>query len=206
MKQKYFIDTHKGATAIFVLILMAIYRQWDNPTAWIYLALHGTYGFLWILKSSIFPDQAWEEKTGLAFGLVIWGSLSLYWIAPWMLMARAVHAPGWYQALCACIFSFGVFFHFASDMQKHVSLQLRPGQLISDGLFARTRNPNYFGELLIYTGFGLLAMHWLPMVILLTWVLVYWLPRMFKKDRILSTLAGFENYKARSKLFIPFLF
>jgi len=206
MRQKYFIDSHKGATAFFVLVLMAIYNQWENPTAWIYLALHGTYGFLWVLKSLIFPDQAWEQKTGWGFDLVIWGSLSLYWVAPWMLMARAVHAPGGYLALCASIFSFGIFFHFASDMQKHVSLQLKPGQLISDGMFARTRNPNYFGELLIYTGFGLLAMHWLPLVILLTWVLVYWFPRMLKKDRILSTLAGFGNYKERSKLFIPFLF
>ena len=206
MKQKFFIDTHKGATAIFVLILMAVYRQWDNPTAWVYLALHGTYGFLWVLKSRIFPDQAWEQKTSLGFGLVIWGSLSLYWIAPWMLMARAVQAPGWYLALCASIFGFGVFSHFTSDMQKHISLQLRPGQLISVGMFALTRNPNYFGELLIYTGFGLLAMHWLPMLILLTWVLVYWLPRMLKKDRILATLEGFEEYKAHSKLFIPFLF
>jgi len=28
--------------------------------------------FLWVLKSRIFPDSSWEEKTGLAYGLVIW--------------------------------------------------------------------------------------------------------------------------------------
>ena len=206
MKQKHFIDLHKGATAIFVLLLMAFYNQWDNPTAWLYLALHGAYGILWILKSRIFPDQAWEQKTGLGYGLVIWAGLSLYWVAPWMLVAWHVQAPGWYQGLCVAIYAFGVFFHFAADMQKHTSLKLRPGQLIEDGLFSRTRNPNYFGELLIYAGFGLLAMHWAPVVILLAWVGVYWLPRMHKKDQVLARLPGFEAYRQRSKLFIPFLF
>ena len=55
MRQKHFIDSNKAATAFLVLFLIAIYRQWQNPTAWVYLALHGTYGFLWVLKSKIFP-------------------------------------------------------------------------------------------------------------------------------------------------------
>lgn len=207
MKLKFFIDTHKGATAFFVLILMAIYGQWDNPTAWVYLALHGAYGFLWVLKSRIFPDQAWEERTSLAYGVfAIWGGLSLYWVAPWLLTFRAVQAPGWYLALCTGLYALGVFFHFSSDMQKHVHLQLRPGELITGGMFSRTRSPNYFGELLIYGGFGLLAMHWLPVAILALWVVAYWLPRMRRKDRILSQLPGFDSYKARTRLFIPFIF
>jgi steroid 5-alpha reductase family enzyme len=206
MKQKFFIDTHKGSTAIFVLLMMALYHQWQNPTAWIYLALHGTYGILWVLKSRIFPDQRWEQKTSLGFGLVIWASLSLYWVAAWLLNWRGVQAPGWYLALCASLYIFGVFFHFASDMQKSTALHLQPGRLISDGLLARSRNMNYFGELLIYTGFGLLAMHWLPLVILLLWVLAYWLPNMREKERCLSQLPGYEEYKERSSFFIPFLY
>jgi steroid 5-alpha reductase family enzyme len=37
----------------------------------------------------------------------------------------------------------GIFLHFAADMQKHISLALRPGQLVTEGLWSRTRNPNY---------------------------------------------------------------
>ena len=206
MKLKIFIDSHKGATALFVWVLMAFYNGWENETAWLYLALHGTYGLLWVLKSRIFPDSAWEVTTSLGFGLLSWASLSLYWVAPWLLVSRDVHAPGWYMALCASLFALGLFFHFASDMQKHTSLKLRPGGLITDGMFARSRNPNYFGELLIYAGFGLLAMHWLPVVILLTWVLFYWLPRMRKKDKVLAGMEGWEAYRSKSKLFIPYLF
>jgi protein-S-isoprenylcysteine O-methyltransferase Ste14 len=73
-------------------------------------------------------------------------------------------------------------------------------------MFHQLRNPNYFGELLIYLGFGLLAMHWLPLLVLLTWIGAIWLPRMFRKDRILAKYPDFPAYKKRSKLFIPYLF
>jgi len=206
MKQKFFIDTNKGMTAFIVILLMIIFNQWQNPTAWIYLALHGSYGFLWILKSNIFPDGSWEEKTGLAYGLAIWGGLSLYWVAPYLITSQNIHAPGWYLGLCVAMFAFGLFTHFAADMQKHTCLSLNPGHLISNGMFAHLRNPNYFGELLIYLGFVLLAMHWLPVVILLAWIGFVWFPRMLKKDRVLAQFPDFQEYKKRSKLFIPFLF
>ena len=56
MQQKYFINTEKAATAAAVLVMMAAFQQWGNPTAWIYLALHGSYGILWALKSRFYPD------------------------------------------------------------------------------------------------------------------------------------------------------
>ncbi len=206
MKMKHYIDSHKGLTGIYVLSLMAIYDQWQNPTAWIYLALHGMYGILWVLKSKIYPDRKWEQPASFGYGLLIWISLSLYWIAPWIITSRGVIAPDWYVAFCVSIYTLGVFFHFVSDMQKYTALQMRPDHLVSDGLFARVRNTNYFGELLIYGGFGLLAMHWLPIAILLVWILFYWLPNMYQKDRSLSRYPEFSEYKKLTKLFIPFLF
>lgn len=207
MKMKHFIDSHKGATGLFVVILMAVFHQWQNPTAWIYLALHGGYGLLWVLKSRVFPDAAWEKPVSLGYGVaVIWGGLSLYWVAPWLLMSRNVAVPAWYLGMCIGLFTLGVFLHFASDMQKHTALKLFPGHLIQDGLFRYVRNPNYLGELLIYAGFGALAWHWIPLVILAAWVLFYWLPRMRQKDRVLSQYPDFEAYRKRSKLFIPLVF
>ncbi len=207
MKLKTYIDIHKGITGLVVLLLMAYYDQWHNPTAWIYLAMHGSYGLLWVLKSRTFPDKQWERPVSIAYGVIaVWGGLSLYWIAPWLLTARGVQAPGWYTALCIVLFTFGVFLHFASDMQKHMALSLRPGELFTAGLWRRLRNPNYFGELLIYLGFGLLAMSWAPVVILLLWVAVYWLPNMRRKDQSLSRYPSFAAWKSQSKLFIPFLF
>lgn len=207
MKLKDFIDTHKGVTLLVMLALLAFYGRWQNETAWVYVALHGTYGLLWVLKSRIFPDRQWDQQASLWYGVLgVWGGLTLYWVGGWLVMTQDVEAPGWWLALCISLYALGVFFHFASDMQKHIALQLRPGELITNGLWQWSRNPNYFGELLIYLGFGLLAMHWLPVAILLFWVVVYWLPNMRKKDRSLARYPTFAAYRQRTKLFIPFLF
>ncbi len=63
-KQKYFINSHKGLTFLAILALIAWFGRWDNVTAWVYLALHGTYGILWVLKSLVFPDRQWETDKG----------------------------------------------------------------------------------------------------------------------------------------------
>jgi hypothetical protein len=204
VKQKHFIDSHKGATFLAVLAMMAAYDQWENPTAWVYLALHGSYGLLWVLKSHYFGDRRWEQRTGLGYGLVIWAGLSLYWIAPWLITSRGTQVPPWALGLSVALYAFGVFMHFAADMQKHTTLKHGPG-LIQDGLFALSRNPNYFGELLIYTGFGLLAWHWLPLAVIGLFIAVIWLPNMRRKDRSLARYPEFEAYRRRTKLFVPFL-
>ena len=206
MKHKIFIDSNKGFTPVFFLILMAYFRQWDNPTAFLYLALHGSYGLLWVIKSNLFPDKAWERRVSWAYGLLSWFGLCLYWIGGWIVFSQAVQAPPWWLGACGSIYIFGVFFHFTADMQKYTSLKNNPDHLITDGLFGRVRNMNYFGELLIYAGFGLLAMHWLPVVVLLLWVAVIWLPNMARKDRSLARYPGFEAYRKRTSLFIPFIY
>lgn len=206
LKINYFINSQKGLTFLAILGLMMLYHQWNNPTAWVYLALHGTYGWLWVFKSACFPDEQWHRPTSLWFGLVSWAALCLYWIAPWLLTSRGVQAPYAYLALCISLYALGVFLHFASDMQKYISLKLRPGELFSDGLWSHLRNPNYLGELLIYLSFAMLAMHWLAIAVLLLWIFGFWLPNMYRKDRVLAQLSGFKEYKQRSKMFIPFLF
>ncbi|WP_342635683.1 hypothetical protein [Gloeothece verrucosa] len=59
MKAKHSINLHKGLTFVFILALMAIYQNY-NLGAWVYLALHGTYGILWLLKDQLYPDKKWE--------------------------------------------------------------------------------------------------------------------------------------------------
>jgi protein-S-isoprenylcysteine O-methyltransferase Ste14 len=204
VKQKHFIDSHKAATSLAVLALIGHHGRWESATAWVYFGLHGGYGLLWALKSRLFPDKSWEAPASLGTGVMIWGVLSLYWIAPWLITRHDVQAPAWLLGVGVLTFGAGVFLHFAADMQKWASLRLRPG-LITSGLWARTRNPNYLGELLIYGSFALLAMHWLPWTVLLTVVLTLWVPNMRKKDQSLARYPEFAEYKSRSGLLLPAL-
>lgn len=206
MKQRYIVDAHKFLTAFVIFALIAMYQRWANTTIWIYLALHGTYGFLWLIKSQVFPDKRWEQAVATPNAIGLFVTLGLYWIAPWIIVAQNVQVPAWYIALCVSTFALGVFLHFASDMQKYVELRLAPSHLLSSGLWAYVRNPNYLGELLIYLGFGLLAMHWLPIVILTGIIVVIWLPNMAKKDRSLARYPEFAAYKQRTKRLVPFIF
>ncbi|MFY0536214.1 hypothetical protein [Nannocystis pusilla] len=140
-KHKFYIDTHKGANALAVLALIAGYDAWHNETAWLYLALHGTYGLLWIWKSLRFPDKQWEQEVTRGYGLLTWFTLTLYWVGPWIIVRDDLHAAPWLLALCVSMWGVGVFLHFGADMQKHMHLKLAPGTLLTDGLWARSRNP-----------------------------------------------------------------
>lgn len=206
MKHKYYLNLSKGLTLFVMLILIYFYNQWQNPTAMIYLALHSTYGILWLLKSMIFPDKAWEKKVSLWFGLLSWLSLALYWLPGWLAMSRNVSAPAWYLSICISINIFGVFFHFTSDMQKFVSMENHPNELITDKMMSLSRNINYFGEFLIYFSFAMLAMNWMAFLPLALFMAFYWSYNIIKKERSLALKPGFDEYKKRVKLFIPFLF
>ena len=131
MKQKYFIDFHKGITFLYILALINYYDAFNNITIWIYLGLHGTYGILWVMKSLIFPDKSWEQKTNLIYGLIIIFGLSLYWISPWIIVSgyfnggQMVTIPNWIISIIISLFGVGVFLHFSSDMQKYTALKLK---------------------------------------------------------------------------------
>tara|TARA_B100000902_G_C27266181_1_gene893637 strand:- start:1020 stop:1664 length:645 start_codon:yes stop_codon:yes gene_type:complete len=214
MKQKSYIDSHKGITFFFIIFLINFYNSWSDIIALTYLSLHGTYGVLWVLKSKIFPDKQWEQKCSLGYGIFIWLGLSLYWIAPIIIVSgnhilefdpNFIH-PNAYIALCISMYIFGVFLHFVSDMQKYIYLKLNPGNLITAEMFSKIRNVNYFGELLIYLGFSLLAMDFAPLIVILLFFIVIWMPNMNKKDASLSKYENFEKYKSKTSKFFPFLY
>ena len=212
LKEKHFIDIHKGITGIFMLLLMYIYGTWDSVTSWVYLAIHGTYGILWIAKSILFPDATWERETSIWYGLYIWFGLTLYWASGWIINSGYFNddipqdAPMWIIGLSISMFGIGVFLHFSSDMYKHTMLNQRPGELIDSGIMSSCRNINYFGELIIYISFAILSMHWLPFVVLFLMMGIVWVPNMIKKDRSLSRYPDFDKYKQKSTLFIPYLY
>jgi protein-S-isoprenylcysteine O-methyltransferase Ste14 len=206
VRLNHFIDSNKGLTFAVILGIMPHYQRWDNPAAWVYLALHGTYGILWVMKTFLFPDANWTRRTGLWFGLVSWGALMLYWIPAWLLISRDVQVPYWLLAVCISVYTFGVFFVFAGDMQKYTTLKLRPETLITDGMFGLSRNINYFGELLIYLAFAILPMTIWALIPLAAFIVTFWIPNMIKKEKHLAKLPGFREYKQRTRSFFPFLF
>ncbi|HEY9883970.1 MAG TPA: DUF1295 domain-containing protein [Thermosynechococcaceae cyanobacterium] len=201
MKIKHAINLHKGLTAAIVVGLMLAYQNFTLGP-WIYLALHGSYGFLWLLKDRLYPDKQWEQVIPLGTGVFTFALLGLYWVPPFLLISRGTVPPLPLVAGAIALNILGVFLHFVSDAQKYYTLKYRAG-LITEGLFARCRNTNYLGEVLIYLSFALLAQHWLPFAILALFISLVFVPNMLKKDRSLSRYPDFATYQARSGLLLP---
>jgi protein-S-isoprenylcysteine O-methyltransferase Ste14 len=206
LQLNWVINAQKGGTALFVGGLMWLYGN-GAPEAWTYLALHGTYGFCWILKDVAFPDPRWKVRVTLGGGLMAFvGVLGLYWVAPWLLVSDALQprppAPVALLALTIALHTFGLSLMMAADAQRYFVLKHRKG-LITDGMFRYVRRPNYLGEMMVYGSYALLVRHWIPWVILAwVWGLLF-LPNMLVTDASLSRHEGWAAYKARTGLLVP---
>jgi protein-S-isoprenylcysteine O-methyltransferase Ste14 len=175
--------------------------------AWVYLALHGTYGLCWLLKDVAFPDPNFQRKVTFGsafntFALV----LGPYWVAPFLIVSGTFGAGGpvsdAYLAGVIALHTFGVALMLSSDAQKYFALREKKG-LIEDGLFKHVRHPNYLGEMMIYSSYALLAQHWIPWAIL-AWVWIeLFMVNMLMKEASLSRYPGWAAYKARSGMLLP---
>jgi steroid 5-alpha reductase family enzyme len=119
----------------------------------------------WVKEAS-YPDKRFQERLPFWIGtFFVFVPLGGYYIAPCLLISRHVSLQPWVFGFVLCCYTVGIFLHYVGDAQKYYTLRLRSG-LIEDGLFARTRNPNYLGETLIYISFAILSWHWLPFLVL----------------------------------------
>lgn len=205
MKTAIYINAHKILVIPVVLGLMWFYQNWSTE-AFIYLALHGTYCLLWLIKDALYPDKRFDEKQPAWIGaLFIFLPLAGYYLAPYFLISRHLTLPPALIGLTLFLYIIGIFLHYVSDAQKYYMLQARKG-LIQEGLFNRTRNPNYLGEILIYVSYALLSLHWLPFLVLAGWVFGFFVRNMLAKDKSLSRYPEFSKYKKKTGLVLPKFF
>jgi len=205
MKTGTYINAHKALVIPVVLSLMWFYQNWSTD-AFVYLSIHGTYSVLWLIKQSLYPDKRFDEPQPIWIGvLFIFVPLAGYYAAPYLLISRHLVLPPPLIGVVLSIYTLGIFLHYVSDAQKHYTLKLQKG-LIEEGLFGRTRNPNYLGEILIYVSYALMSRHWLPFLILAGWVFGFFLRNMLEKDKSMARHPRFEEYRRRTGLLFPRLF
>lgn len=206
-KLAWVINFQKGGTALFIAAMMAYYGN-DSTAAWIYLALHGSYGIVWLIKDLSFPDPNWQVRVTLGAGISAFvGVLAPYWLIGWLLISRSVqpHYPlpdnAWF-CLCTSLVIVGVAVMVAADAQKYFTLRLQRG-LITDGMFRHVRHPNYLGEMMIYGAFGLMVWHWIPALILGGIWLGLFAVNMIMKEASMSRHEAWGDYKKRTWWLLP---
>jgi hypothetical protein len=68
-KFSWVINFQKAGTFLFLLALIAWYDNMSTGV-WIYTAMQGSYGLVWILKDTAFPDPGWQRR--LTIQCVYW--------------------------------------------------------------------------------------------------------------------------------------
>ena len=74
---------------------MWYYQEW-GAVAFIYLALHGSYSLLWLVKEASFRDRRFEEDIPFVIGvLFVLVPLAGYYVAPYIITSQHVVVPGY---------------------------------------------------------------------------------------------------------------
>ena len=82
------------------------------------------------------------------------------------------------------------------------------GKILDKGLWGRSRHPNYFGEALVWCGFGLIGIsigNWLSLIspILMNFLLVKVSGVKMLDELMLKTKEGYREYMNKTNAFIP---
>jgi protein-S-isoprenylcysteine O-methyltransferase Ste14 len=203
------VNFHKALAFFFVALLMIGFNNFTSA-AWVYLALHGSYGFCWVLKHAAFRDQKFDSRVTFGGAVMSFVFLGTYWIAPYLLISgmlganRPAPSPG-LIAFSIILFALGLTLMIASDCQKHFTLKYRKG-LITNGMFKHVRHPNYLGEMMIYASFALLVQHWIPWLVLGVWWTLVFIPNMLVIEESISRYPEWEEYKAQTGMLLPLRF
>ena len=210
-KAAWVINFQKAGCFPFYALLMWYYADqtpWaTSAAAWIYLAMHGSYGLVWLLKDMVFPDPNWQGRSTIASCIYLAAGLALYWAIGWVLISGTSSPDyplpdGAWFALCIALYVLGAILMFGADTQKFVQLRAKRG-LITNGLFTYVRHPNYLGEMMIYGSFGLMAWHWLPVLVLGYVWLGLFAVNMVMKEASMSRYPEWAAYKRRSWWLVP---
>ena len=208
------INAHKALCAPVVVGMVLATGQQDSVRACAYLAMHGCYGACWCLKYAYFPDWGFEIVLPLPVWLLCFAFAAAHWVTAWIVVNNT--APLQPLVVCAalCSYIFGMFFMYVADAQKYFVLKERrrlmdpasqktgPG-LITDRVLTHSRNPNYLGEILIYSGFCLLSGSLVPWIICCLFWCGLFLPNMLAKEASLSRYPTFARYKQCTGLLVP---
>lgn len=208
------INLQKAGSFPVMALLMGLYAD-ETPAAtstaaWLYLAMHGSYGLTWLMKDLLFPDPNWQRRATIASCIVGLCGLALYWLAGWLLISGTVTPryplpdDAWFS-LCVTLCILGCVTMMAADVQKFATLQVRRG-LITTGMFKWVRHPNYLGEIMVYGSLAMMAWHWIPAAVLAYYWLVMFSTNMVMKEASMSRHPEWAAYRRGTWWLVPGIF
>jgi len=216
IKVAHVINIQKVGMPFFLLYMAYIHGN-DSEAMWTYGVMHGSYGLLWFMKHCAFPDNTFEQKQTIGSAVFLCVLLGAYCVPAFLLSTGRCYdyktdSGTWEEPSklrrygSVLMYIMGVCLTLASDCQKTMTLTYvskRP-YLISSGLFSYTRNPNYLGEIMLYSSFATITNHWISyLTVVILPCLTIFPARMWQKEMSLRKKPGWVEYQKRSNILVP---
>ena len=204
----YIINFNKGTMFIYLYALMVYFDNFSTG-AWIYLALHSSYGFFWVFKDTVFPDPGFMQKISFSSFIFscLFGFIPYYFLGYWMMSKTGAdrEVSNERMFVATVVFIQGLVFMILTDAQKYLVLRERKG-LITHCMNGWSRNMNYVGEMMLYGSFWIMIWRW-EVAIIYAWMWgVVFVLKMLMKEYSLSMKQGWDEYKARTWWLLPKLY
>ncbi len=200
------INTAKILT-IACLIGFAVVFGVQDLRQVIYLCLHISYCTWWLLEQWFYParKQMFNEPAGILgfiFSLVFVG---LFYALPgYFAFTNPVPLSFTATAIALPLYIFGSLINTSADVQKMTAKQ-EGATLVSDGIWRFSRNINYFGDLMRYLSFSVVAGSIWAYIVPSAITLLY-LQRTSQKEQIMGEkYAEYTDYQQSSRRLIPFI-
>lgn len=200
------INTAKIST-IFLLIAFALIFGIQDFRQVIYICLHISYCLWWLVEQWFYPQrrQIFAEPVGVG-GFIV--SLlfigALYSLPGYLAFINPTPLSLTTTAIVLPMFIFGTLINACADIQKMTAKQYGAG-LVSDGVWRFSRNINYFGDLLRYLSFSIVAGS-IWAYIVPTVIAIVYLQRIFQKEKSMpEKYQEYAEYQSNSSRLIPFI-
>jgi len=153
------INTAKILTSVCLIGFAVVFGVQDLRQV-IYLCLHISYCVWWLLEQWFYPSrrqQIFNEPVGFGgfvFSLLFVGVL--YSLPGYLAFTNPLPLSLTAAAVALPLYIFGSLINSSADVQKLTAKQQGVG-LVQDGIWRFSRNINYFGDLLRYLSFSVVA-------------------------------------------------
>ncbi|BAY98255.1 hypothetical protein NIES37_22030 [Tolypothrix tenuis PCC 7101] len=200
------INIAKVITIILLLIFAVVFGIQDLRQV-IYLCLHISYCLWWLLEQWFYPQrrQIFNEPIGISrflFALLFVGVL--YALPGYLAFTNPIPLSITATAIALPLYTFGTLINATADVQKLTAKDYGAG-LVRDGIWRFSRNINYFGDLLRYLSFSVVAGS--PWAYLLPGIVfAIYLQRVSQKEQSMSAkYPDYDEYQKSSARLIPFI-
>ena len=102
------INFHKIITLFLILALMVYFDNF-SIYAWVYLGMHGIYGYCWLIKDFGFRDGSFEGRMTYEGAMMTYVLLVAWcWWFPYLFISTGTQPDGWLLGLAIACHTQGI--------------------------------------------------------------------------------------------------